>query len=288
MSANTIQTINTTTSRKFTLQPMKYMLTPVNSMLALFHIRDLCNGVGQDESVVPSSVSPSLCKFVLSLNEILLQRNSIGKPTIFGYLPAPVSVNIIKQIIGDDGYYFKRTTSECDVDFIWHDRKNNMFLFWAQNNFRISRAMNAIRWRSNKIMTLAYEAEQAATEDYSDMPDLLNSDGTIYRGENEAEAQAPAAQAPAAAQAHYSTNPVYRNNLQLLLTICRGEREAAPATSANASTAAIEDISEDEEEDCRPPSLERSYSMSYSRGEGCRSRISSGLYPEFEAPGIPE
>ena len=260
MSANTIQTINTTTSRKFTLQPMKYMLTPVNSMLALFHIRDLCNGVGQDESVVPSSVSPSLCEFVLSLNEILLQRNSIGKPTIFGYLPAPVSVNIIKQIIGDDGYYFKRTTAECDVDFIWHDRKNNMFLFWAQNNFRISRAMNAIRWRSNKIMTLAYEAEAAAqataaTEDYSDMPVLLNSDGTIYRGESAAPA------------------PLTRTS-----------------TSANASTAAsgIEDISDDEDDDCRPPSLERSYSMSYSRGEGCRSRISSGLYPEFEAPGIPE
>ena len=185
MSANTINT----TSRKFTLQPMKYTLTPVNSMLALFHIRDLCNGVGQDESVVPSSISPSLCEFVLSLNEILLQRNRIGKPTIFGYLPAPVSVAITKQIIGDDGYYFKRTTAECDVDFIWHDRKNNMFLFWAQNNFRISRAMNAIRWRSNKIMTLAYEAEAAqaaseaageAAEDYSDMPDLLNSDGTIY------------------------------------------------------------------------------------------------------------
>lgn len=256
MSANTIQTINTA-SRKFTLQPMKYMLTPVNSMLALFHIRDLCNGVGQDDSVVPSSISPSLCEFVLSLNEILLQRNRIGKPTIFGYLPAPVSVTIIKQIIGDDGYYFKRTTAECQVDFIWHDRKNNTFLFWAQNNYRISRAMNAIRWRSNKIMTLAYEAEaaaaQAAAEDYSDMPDLLNSDGTIYRG----------------------------------------EREAHTSTAASG----IEDISDDEgemegddemEEDCRPPSLERSYSMSYSRGEGCRSRISSGLYPEFEAPGIPE
>ena len=268
MSANTINTA----SRKFTLQPMKYTLTPVNSMLALFHIRDLCNGVGQDVSVVPSSISPSLCEFVLSLNEILLQRNRIGKPTIFGYLPAPVSVAITKQIIGDDGYYFKRTTAECDVDFIWHDRKNNMFLFWAQNNFRISRAMNAIRWRSNKIMTLAYEAaseaEQAAAQaaaseaedvDYSDMPDLLNSDGTIYRGEREASA---AAQAP-----------------------------APPANAvAQASASGIEDISddEDEDEDCCPPSLERSYSMSYSRGEGCRSRISSGRCPEFEAPGLPE
>jgi len=278
MSANTIQTIYTanaqdvSASRKFTLQPMKYMLTPVNSMLALFHIRDLCNGVGQDDSVVPSSISPSLCEFVLSLNEVLLQRNRIGKPTIFGYLPAPVSVNIIKQIIGDDGYYFKRTTAECQVDFIWHDRKNNTFLFWAQNNYRISRAMNAIRWRSNKIMTLAYEAERDASaaaaanavEDYSDMPDLLNSDGTIYRGEREA----PATSAPA---------PV----------------APAPLTRSTTSASAIEDISDDEAEDeedddCCPPTLGRSYSMSYSRGEGCRSRISSGRFPEFEAPGLPE
>jgi len=280
MSANTIQTIYTakgvssphdegkgtsssqdvSASRKFTLQPMKYMLTPVNSMLALFHIRDLCNGVGQDDSVVPSSISPSLCEFVLSLNEILLQRNRIGKPTIFGYLPAPVSVNIIKQIIGDDGYYFKRTTAECQVDFIWHDRKNNTFLFWAQNNYRISRAMNAIRWRSNKIMTLAYEAERdasaaAAVEDYSDMPDLLNSDGTIYRGEREA--VAPVA--------------------------------PAPLTRSATAASGIEDISDEEEDDdCCPPTLGRSYSMSYSRGEGCRSRISSGRFPEFEAPGLPE
>ena len=266
MSANTIQTIytanaqETSSTRKFTLQPMKYMLTPVNSMLALFHIRDLCNGVGQDDTVVPSSISPSLCEFVLSLNEVLLQRNRIGKPTIFGYLPAPVSVNIIKQIIGDDGYYFKRTTAECQVDFIWHDRKNNMFLFWAQNNYRISRAMNAIRWRSNKIMTLAYEAEAAI---YDDMPDLLNSDGTIYRGERET-ASAPAPVAPVT---------------------------PAPLTRSTTVASGIEDISDDEEEeddDCCPPTLGRSYSMSYSRGEGCRSRISSGRFPEFEPPGLPE
>ena len=196
--------MNANASRKFSLKPMNYNLTPVNSTAALCHIRHLCSG-GGDGDCVPSSISPTLCGFILSLNEKLLQRHANGKPTIFGYLPAPASIAITKQVIGDDGYYFKRTTAECDVDFIWLDRKNNMILFWAKNNFSISKAMNAIRWRINKISTLAEDEEEAkayayvfqpppsmmapseaappACEDISDddeMPPLLNPDGTIY------------------------------------------------------------------------------------------------------------
>ena len=201
---NSQMNTNTYASRKFSLPPMNYNLMPVNSTAALCHIRCLCSGGGDGDGVVPSSISPTLCGFILSLNDKLLQRHANGKPSIFGYLPAPASIAITKQVIGDDEYYFKRTTAECDVDFIWLDRKNNMILFWAKNNFSISKAMNAIRWRINKISTLAEDEAEAkayayvfqpppsmmapseaapACEDISDddeMPPLMNHDGTIY------------------------------------------------------------------------------------------------------------
>jgi len=37
----------------------------------------------------------------------------------------------IKQVIGSGGCYFKKTTSECDLDLLWHNRTKNTFEFWG-------------------------------------------------------------------------------------------------------------------------------------------------------------
>ena len=103
-------------------------------------------------------------------------------PTVFGYLPAPMK-EVSQQVIGTDGYYFKMTTATSGADFIWHDREHGMFLFWASNNFRIVKAMNAIRWRINKYTLLqpvrmvvvdVPKVEEGEDDfDYSDMPELI-------------------------------------------------------------------------------------------------------------------
>jgi len=71
--------------------------------------------------------------------------------TSFGYIPAPPNVDMVKQIIGIDGYYLKLTTTNCGVDFIWHDRTTNEFHFWGEYQ-RCIKAMNQIRYRICKIV----------------------------------------------------------------------------------------------------------------------------------------
>ena len=71
--------------------------------------------------------------------------------TSFGYLPAPLSSSdLIKQVIGIEGYYLKLTTTKTGVDFIWHNRESNEFHFWGEHSCCI-KAMNEIRYRISKI-----------------------------------------------------------------------------------------------------------------------------------------
>ena len=70
--------------------------------------------------------------------------------TAFGYMPAPRDSAACKRIIGKDGCYFKMTTLNANVDFIWHDRKENHFLFWGQEG-SVRQAMQIIQERSDKF-----------------------------------------------------------------------------------------------------------------------------------------
>lgn len=72
-----------------------------------------------------------------------------NKMWTFGYIPAPDSV-ITRRVIGKNGYYLKMTTTLSKVNFIWHNRVRNVFLFWGSSPFRVTKAMNEIRWRIHK------------------------------------------------------------------------------------------------------------------------------------------
>ena len=103
----------------------------------------------------------------------------------FGYIPAPPHEIVTKRVIGIDGYFFKMTTTLCRVNFIWHDRLANMFLFWGKSNFSVVRAMNSIRWRIQKCYEMPPPPPQRAPsqseytiEDISDDED----DDTISSG----------------------------------------------------------------------------------------------------------
>jgi hypothetical protein len=140
------------------LPPIHNELIPVNSFMVLNHIKDIAPNVSSD--------------FMLTLYNSLLDRYNKGLPTVFGFIQAPCVPEITQQVIGAGGHYFKMTTVKAGIDFIWHDRINNVFLFWGPNNYRLTRALNAISWRIRKI-TEQYD-------DYSDMPGLVACDDTIY------------------------------------------------------------------------------------------------------------
>ena len=172
--------VQLTLANPFKLVPMKYDLMSVDSNAALNHIRHLT-------SQNPTSIAP---EFMTNLCNTFSYRAHYVLPTVFGYLPAPMK-EVSQQVIGTDGYYFKMTTATSGADFIWHDRENGMFLFWASSNFRIVKAMNAIRWRINKFTCLSplklvenvpkNTEEEVDDTDYSDMPPLIPCNSSEFK-----------------------------------------------------------------------------------------------------------
>jgi hypothetical protein len=138
MAARTTK-MTATENANFNLIPIKYDIRAVDSYAALMHIRYLSDNI--------TNVSP---EFVIELYNTFIDRSRNRRPTMFGYMDAPIK-EITKQVIGSDGYFFKMTTVKCGIDFIWHDRENETFLFWGPSNFRTVKAMNAIRYRIKKI-----------------------------------------------------------------------------------------------------------------------------------------
>ena len=43
-----------------------------------------------------------------------------------------ISSDVLKQVIGKEGCYFIKTTEECDLDFVWHNRNTKKIEFWGQ------------------------------------------------------------------------------------------------------------------------------------------------------------
>jgi len=161
--------------KKIVAPPMHYILRNAPADVVYHHLRELTkhSAVARDYVRV---IAPAL----------YAQRN----PIVFGYIPAPPLVEITKQVIGEEGYFFKLTTAVCGVYFIWHDRDTNVFLFWGSNTFKVVKAMNSIRWRifkccdlygasaveANAVDASAVEANavEAVDDEYADMPDLIS------------------------------------------------------------------------------------------------------------------
>jgi len=143
-------------------------------------------------------------------NTLFFRIGDRAWPTTFGMFNAPTNIDAVKMIIGEDGYFLKLTTRACDLDIIWHDRKNNMFLFWGPCIYSVVQAMNQIRSRIIKYTVYVnptqsriqpqqepyQEPQQASTQpqqygiedisddeddddEFADMPPLVTCEGTI-------------------------------------------------------------------------------------------------------------
>jgi hypothetical protein len=80
--------------------------------------------------------------------------------SFYGTIPAPPSTDLVKQIIGINGYYLKLTTQNSLVDFIWHDRVRNEFQFWGEYQSCV-KAMKEIRYRICKYVEMNKETTPA-------------------------------------------------------------------------------------------------------------------------------
>ncbi len=113
---------------------MFFKFTEFDSQDALTQINKLTNNFDPQYGISQ--------EFIDSLTANLTNRNTI----LQGFLYAPKDPNITRQVIGKGGCYFHITTQNCAIQFIWHDRNSNKFLFWG-DKYPLIRAMNIIHSR---------------------------------------------------------------------------------------------------------------------------------------------
>jgi len=97
--------------------------------------------------------------FENNLENDLITMWEKNRKIMFGYIPAlpeiyPDRDTIMKKVMGENGYWLKKTNEKSDVYFIWYDKSSNNFMFWAPCYYKLSRAMHAIRWRIIKYSKL--------------------------------------------------------------------------------------------------------------------------------------
>lgn len=84
-----------------------------------------------------AGISP---EYIGKITETIHKR----KMTWVGTIEAPGDSEIIKQIIGKNGFHLKNFTNKYDVDLIWHDRFTSTFMVWG-NKHCIITALHAIK-----------------------------------------------------------------------------------------------------------------------------------------------
>jgi len=122
--------------KKVVVPPMRYPLQRLGCFETIMNIVELTHGLKDLPKDIARAIEKDVCSREFSY---------------YGFIPAPPSVDMVKQIIGIDGYYLKLTTQKSGVNFIWHDRDRNEFQFWGEYQSCI-RAMNAIRYRICKYV----------------------------------------------------------------------------------------------------------------------------------------
>ena len=109
-----------------------------------------------------SIVQPDMPSTLQTMGEQFNSRHMRHQFTTFGYMPAPPAKYFsaaVKQIIGINGAYLKLTTSQTEIDFVWHDRVSEQFLFWG-NRQNVINAMKIIRSRIIKYTAAAIQQIQ--------------------------------------------------------------------------------------------------------------------------------
>ena len=150
-----------------------------NTRTELSHICNMLNITYRGWPYLPdtSRVSNTFYHVMLML---LYNRAYLNAPTSFGVLPseipAGISRQVIKMVIGESGFYLKKTTFETGVDFIWVDFGTNIFMVWGVNHRCVYNALSAIKWRINKYTKIVEMNENNL---------LLNSDKNTNRVVND-------------------------------------------------------------------------------------------------------
>jgi hypothetical protein len=72
--------------------------------------------------------------------------------------------DVIKQVIGRDGCYFKQITQQTGVKYIWHKRETNQIEIWGPQNC-IPLAVSSIQYRIYLVILKMVQNNQNVSQD---------------------------------------------------------------------------------------------------------------------------
>lgn len=100
-----------------------------------------------------------------------LKKNLEDEEIVFrGFIKPPKDSDIVKQVIGKNGKWFKKTTLDCKIHFIWHDYDTQIFYLWGQK-YPLIKALNRL-WYRCKDQTKKFLLKR---KNGSDSPKLKNT-----------------------------------------------------------------------------------------------------------------
>ena len=82
-------------------------------------------------------------------------------------LHADFGSDVMRQVIGKDGCYFKMTTQNTSVDFIWFDMNSNEILIWGDSD-KANKAYNIISNEIKNIITRMLNNSQTISQNCLD------------------------------------------------------------------------------------------------------------------------
>jgi len=99
-----------------------------------------------------------------------LKKNLENEEIVFrGFIKPPKDSDIVKQVIGKNGKWFKKTTLDCKIHFIWHDYDTQIFYLWGQK-YPLIKALNRLWYRckdqtKKKLLKRKNESDLTKVED---------------------------------------------------------------------------------------------------------------------------
>jgi len=104
-------------------------------------------------AIISDDFKQSMLKFIC--------KEGLNGPGVYAEYSAPPNPETVNIINGTGGYFLKKTTQEANIYLIWYNRNRNVYMFWGALEKEVRDAMNRIRGRIVKYVSVGNSAEKS-------------------------------------------------------------------------------------------------------------------------------
>lgn len=104
-------------------------------------------------AIISDDFKQSMLKFIC--------KEGLNGPGVYAEYSAPPNPETVNIINGTGGYFLKKTTQEANIYLIWYNRNRGVYMFWGALEKEVRDAMNRIRGRIVKYVSVGNSAEKS-------------------------------------------------------------------------------------------------------------------------------